>query len=254
MSDEGASGRAADEPGDRPRLGVVGADEAVAEAIGDAGAERVPVAAGDLPADLDAVVAVGEGAVLSLPPDCPAPVLAVGGDSPLSVPPARVAGAVAAVAAGQSRTVEVPVVAVTHAGGRTRALMDAMLVTASPARISEYSIESGGRTVARFRADGVVVATPFGSRGYARAAGGPSLALGSGVAAVVPVAPFAIDPDRWVLPLGTVTLRVERDEAAVELLADDRREGPVAPNDPVRIEPAGSLRFLATDGRGLERH
>ncbi|WP_254543758.1 ATP-NAD kinase [Halomarina pelagica] len=255
-SDEGGgAGDRSTDPDGVARVGVPGSvPGSVTSAIEDADAEYVAVSPDDLPPDLDAVVAVGEGTVLSLAPDCRTPILAVDADSPLSVPLAAVDEAIATVAAGAGRTVEVPVVAARHAGGRTHALMDVMLVAASPARISEYSVESGGRTVARFRADGVVVATPFGSHGYARAAGGPALALGSGVAAVVPVAPFAIDPDRWVLPLGTVTLRVERDEAAVELLADDRSAGPVAPNDPVRVEPAGSLRFLATDGRGLERH
>ncbi|MFC6836249.1 ATP-NAD kinase [Halomarina ordinaria] len=259
MSEEAA----ADEPSGeategRPRVGVVGSDDAALVAsVEAAGGEAIRAASVDergFGADLDAVVAVGERALLSLAPTPPAPILPVAVDAPLGVAPGSAGAAVERVVAGTARTVDAPVVGVAHAGGETHALLDVTLVTASPARISEYSVESEGRTIARFRADGVVVATPLGSRGYARAAGAPELAPGSGVAAVAPISPFAIDPDRWVLPLGTLTLRVERDEAAVDLLADDRREGPVAPNDPVRIRPTGTLQVFVTEGRGLERH
>ena len=115
-----------------------------------------------------------------------------------------------------------------------------MLVTAEPARISEYSVHGPDREVARFRADGCVVATQLGSYGYVGAAGGPSLAPTAGVAAVAPVAPFAIDTDRWVLPF-PLLMRGERDEASVALLTDGRRAGTVPAGEPVRVRRDGSI-------------
>ncbi|WP_254537628.1 ATP-NAD kinase [Halomarina litorea] len=235
MSDEGAGPRAAG-AGRRgsTRLAIVGDDPIIAAAAADAG-DVV-----DDPADAEAVVAVGESALLSLVPDGARPTLAVDVCGPLSFSRERAAAALSHLARGTLETVDQSVVAVEYPGGREHVLTDAMLVTAEPARISEYSVHHRGREVARFRADGCVVATPLGSHGYAAAAGGPSLAPTAGVAAVVPVAPFAIDTDRWVLPL-PLSLCVERDEADVELLADDRRAGSIPAGEPVRLGRAGDL-------------
>jgi NAD+ kinase len=93
----------------------------------------------------------------------------------------------------------------------------------------------------RVRADGVVAATPVGSRGYARAAGGPVVVPGSGVGTVVPIAPFATDTESWVLGLDGLALSVERDGVPVEVLADDRPLGTVEPGTAVRLAPDGAL-------------
>lgn len=238
MSDEGAGSRpAGTERRGSARLAVVGDDEAIAAAAD---------AAGDVvadPADAEAVVAIGESALLSLVPDCSTPTLAVDIDGPLSFDRRTAAEALPLLVRGALSTVDQPIVAVDHPGGRERVLTDAMLVTAEPARISEYSLWDRDREVARFRADGCVAATPLGSHGYAAAAGGPSLAATTDVAAVVPVAPFAIDTDRWVLSF-PLSMRVERDEAVVDLLADGRRVGTVPEGEPVELRRDGTLAFF----------
>jgi NAD+ kinase len=58
---------------------------------------------------------------------------------------------------------------------------------------------------------------------------------------VVPVASFATDDDHWVVDLGEVRVTVERDDTAVQLVADDRAVGPVETNDTLRLSPAGSV-------------
>jgi len=86
----------------------------------------------------------------------------------------------------------------------------------------------------------MVVATPAGSVGYARAAGGPVVGPGAGVAVVVPVGPYAVGRDRWVLapPLGVT---IERDEGAVTLFVDGREVSPVEPDDTVEVTAGGRL-------------
>lgn len=122
------------------------------------------------------------------------------------------------------------------------ALADVTLVTTEPARISEYAVRSRGEQVARFRSDGVVVSTPTGSHGYSRNAGGPLLEPGTGVVSVVPVAPFAVNVDHWVLSTDqSVTLTVERDEGEVSLLLDDQIERSVPPNISVKVAAGDSL-------------
>ncbi len=55
------------------------------------------------------------------------------------------------------------------------ALNDVVLAKGAIARIGEFAIELDGQFVARFRADGVIVATPTGSTAYTLAANGPIL-------------------------------------------------------------------------------
>jgi len=102
-------------------------------------------------------------------------------------------------------------------GTESTAAFDTTVITSEPARISEYAVSVAGRPHATFRADGVVVASPLGSHGYSRAAGGPQLDFGSGLA-VVPIAPFATIADSWVVE-PPVSVSVER-ETAVSVFAD----------------------------------
>lgn len=233
-------------------VGVVGEHPAVAGAVVDAvvgaveAAGRPPVVGSGrevLAHDPEVVVAVGEPALLSLvPAGVDAPVLPVdAGRGVRSVPGDRTAieRAVDRLVAGDWTAIEHPVIVADPAGAR--ALTDLTLVSAEPAQISEFTVGAGDETVANFRADGVAVATPAGSVGYARAAGGPVLAPDVAAVVVVPVAPYAIDVDHWVLPVEAAALTVERDEIPVELLADDRSVGTVAPGESVTFRRDGTL-------------
>ena len=103
-----------------------------------------------------------------------------------------------------------------------RALRDVTVLTAEPARISEFAVECDATgQVDEIRADGVVVATPAGSHGYAAAADGPVLAPGTGIA-VVPIAPFRTERTRWIVPPDGLSITVRRDETPVTVEADGR--------------------------------
>jgi NAD+ kinase len=119
-------------------------------------------------------------------------------------------------------------------GAVVRAAADATLVTERPAHISEFAVAADGEAVGTVRSDGVVVATPAGSAGYTRRIDGPVLGPGTGLA-VTPIAPFATDPSRWVVGADGVRLRVERDDADVALLADDRIVRTVGPGETVTV-------------------
>lgn len=239
-------------------LGVVG-DGALAEEIRDAaesdGATVVRDSASDvLDADPEAVVAVGESALLrAVRAGVSVPVLPVGAgpgyggvpDDEESVVTTTVESLVAGAYETESRTLLSVSVGDEQVG---QALSDVMLVTTEPARISEYAIRSRDEEVAQFRADGVVVSTPTGSHGYGRSAGGPLLEPEAGVVGVVPVAPFAVNVDHWVLSADQpVTVTVERDEGEVSLLVDDRIVRPVPLHTPVEVVEDGSLRIARVD-------
>ena len=196
-----------------------------------------------LTADPDVVVAVGDAAVLSVARAAPdARIVPVdAGRGFRSVPGESIAAAVEHVLDDEFSTRSYPVLRVEHDGERVaQAVADVTLLTADVAHISEYAITAEGDHVAQFRADGVIVATPAGSPGYARRVGSPVVAPGAGVGSITPIAPFATDPDHWVLPLADVRLTVERDETTVTLLADDRDVATIEKGEPVAITPDGS--------------
>lgn len=233
-------------------VGVVGARAAdVAPRVAEAGASVETGASGAvLASSVDAVVATGEPALTDLvrtaSGNVSVPVLPVeAGGGVGSVPLAAVEDAVRAFLAAGWETRTRPILGVTVGGTVHRGLYDAMLVTAEPSRISEFSLESVDGAgdpldVARFRADGVVVATGTGSVGYATDAGGPLVGPGVDAAVAVPIAQFDIASRRWVVDY-PVTLTVERDEGDVSLLVDGVDAGVVDAGHPVRVEPVATL-------------
>ncbi|WP_227355024.1 ATP-NAD kinase [Haladaptatus salinisoli] len=237
------------------RIGVVtGGDAHLVRRIDEAIGDEVERATNDDPrAVLDAnpsvVVAPGEAAVTGLVrAGVSVPILPVGAGPGLeSVPESDVELGIEDLLAEEWTTRNRPLLSASVGGNRVAdALFDATLVTSEPARISEYSVRADGEFVDQFRADATVVATPAGSRGYARNAGGPVVQLGTEVVSVVPVAPFAIHVDDWVLR-DPVTLAVERDEDAVVLLADDREVCPVEPHEPVEMAFDGTVELASVD-------
>lgn len=223
-------------------VGVVG-DDALADRLADQGFDVVT----DLDAATDHVVAVGERALTAVArADVDPLVVPVdAGRGVRSVPRSALPGALDGL---PEADVERHTVLDVRCDGQQvgRALWDVTLVTEDAARISEYAVGTPTDTIDPFRADGVVVATAAGSAGYARRVGGPVLAPAD-VAVVTPIAPFATDPDHWVVGLQAVTLTVERDDATVVLLCDDERARTVAPGEPVTLSPDGALRVALVE-------
>ncbi|CQR50680.1 MULTISPECIES: NAD(+)/NADH kinase [Haloferax] len=238
------------------RFGIVG-DDSVATAVRAAGASVEPE-----PADADAVVAVGESALsaVALGAEWSCPVVPVDCAAPWSPKRHELESRLSAFVAGGGRVVDHPTLSVGE-DSSARALFDAMLVTSEPAHISEYGVAHAetavpfstdptdeSRAAARwtpvdeFRADGVVVATPLGSSGYARAAGGAVVGPAAGLA-VVPVSPYATQTNSWVLQ-PPVRLSVERDDAPVSLVADDEVVREIRPFESVVIDRDGSVPVL----------
>lgn len=223
---------------------VVGDTEEVIETIEAAGhtvhrASAATVEEGDP----STIVTVGESALLAVARERPAaPIL------PLNTeigPPVGDTTALTAVLAGECTEHTRPLLGVSVDGNPVAsALKDVTLVTSEPARISEYAIDHDHERVSAFRADGVVVATPAGSRGYTAAAGGPWLSAAADAVCVVPIAPFHTRSTSWVLDTSPLALSVLRDEGAVSLLIDDTEYGAVDPDQQVRLGVEGHVRTL----------
>ncbi|WP_435094193.1 ATP-NAD kinase [Halorubrum sp. N11] len=150
-------------------------------------------------------------------------------------------------AADPVRRVTHPVLAVD--GGTdvaVRAAFDVTVVTDEPARISEFAVGFPRGQTESVRADGIVVATPLGSDGYANAAGGPLVEPGGGLS-VVPIAPFSTHTDAWIAT-ERLRLTVEREDEPIVLVVDGERRGTVEPHRPIEIETVGQVAFAAPRG------
>jgi NAD+ kinase len=256
------------------RVGVFGESVGtIAEAVEAAGGEAL---VDDPRSDPAFVIAVGESSLYSLVPDPPAPVLPVAVEHGIdSINPCDISEVIPALLdesqtllqsqpASQSQSRSKSYSIVTHPilaierdsmddGESVYALMDVTLVTSEPARISEYTVASGNEHVTSVRSDGIVVATPAGSHGYAHDTGGPRIAPETDVGAVVPIAPFAISGDYWVLSLSDIRLTVERDNTPVDLFVDGCRVGTVSPEHTLTLYPVATLETIRVHERGLER-
>lgn len=217
------------------RVAVRG-DDAVAETLAETGLEVCGLDAAQ------AVVAVGEsaftGAALSGSDRPLLPVDVARGHHGVSTD--ELAETATALREGRYRAVSHPVLDITIGGERVgRAVFDTTLMTSEPARISEYSVHLAGDRLWTGRADGVVVASPFGSSGYSRSAGG-SIVVGGDCLSVVPVSAFATRADTWVVE-GELSLRVERDEGDVSLFADDEELQRIDRGHPIDVSTTGGF-------------
>ncbi len=113
------------------------------------------------------------------------------------------------------------------------ALREVVVGKASAARIVQLDLAVGGETVARYRADGVLVATPTGSTAYSFSAGGPVLHPALPALVITPVCPHALNQRPLVVPASAeVALHLRAAESAC-LTLDGQQVLSLEPGDRV---------------------
>jgi NAD+ kinase len=117
------------------------------------------------------------------------------------------------------------------------ALNDIVVTKGDIARMGEFAVELDGKSVARFRADGVIVSTPTGSTAYTLAANGPILTPDVDAMVVTPICPHLLTL-RPIVVRGdaSLTVRVEGVPNLALLTVDGQRAVELNRGDEVRCQ------------------
>ena len=132
-----------------------------------------------------------------------------------------------------------------------RALNDAVINKTALARMIVLSVHVNGDFVSRFRADGLIVATPTGSTAYNLSAGGPILHPTLDIMLITPICPHTLTNRPIGIGLDSVVeIRLESLSEEVYLTLDGQEGFPLTPRDLLRIqrsdEPVRLIRYQAT--------
>lgn len=93
------------------------------------------------------------------------------------------------------------------------ALNDAVINQGAFARLITIDLEVNGRRVVKFKADGVIVATPTGSTAHSLSAGGPIVHPGIEGLIITPICPSSLSMRSIIVPGGrllTITIETQR--------------------------------------------
>src|SRR6201996_4243531 len=103
------------------------------------------------------------------------------------------------------------------------------------ARMGDFAVELDGKTVARFRADGVIVSTPTGSTAYTLAANGPILTPDVDAMVVTPICPHLLTLRPIVVPgSASLLVRVEGVPNVALLTIDGQQAVSLCVGDEIR--------------------
>jgi len=137
---------------------------------------------------------------------------------------------------------------------RRISLNDVVITKGALSRMIDLVASADGQLIARFKADGLIVASPTGSTAYNLSAGGPIVHPGVDALVLTPIAPHTLTNRPVVLPAATALEIVVSGEAARSSLEEtyvtfDGQIGDIlGPDDSVRIHRAPyALRLLKPD-------
>jgi NAD+ kinase len=127
-------------------------------------------------------------------------------------------------------------------------LNDVVITRGALSRMTDLSVSVNDQFVARFKADGLIVATPTGSTAYNLSAGGPIVHPGVDALVLTPIAPHTLTNRPVVIPVSsTVVIHPlqNSDHQDVFVTFDGQVGHPLPPDHQVRITRATqSLRLV----------
>jgi NAD+ kinase len=153
----------------------------------------------------------------------------------------------ARVFAGEYDVVELPTLELEHPNGRTVAVNDVVVSSASLGRMIELELAVGGEELGRQPCDGIICSTPSGSTAYNLSNGGPVLMWGLEAIALTFVAAHSLHARPLVIPPGSDVIVWNR-SADVEagVLVDGHRVSTLGKADRAVVRIAAERSLLAT--------
>lgn len=128
------------------------------------------------------------------------------------------------------------------------ALNDAVITQGAKARLIELPVAINQRQVNRYRADGLIIATPTGSTGHAMSAGGPIVHPKLNAIVLAPICPLSLANRPIVVPNDrqiNITVETFRDQhESVSLTIDGQICVPMAYQDEVKIRRSSRKLYL----------
>ena len=127
-------------------------------------------------------------------------------------------------------------------------LNDAVVNKSALARMLVLGVHVNGTFVSRFKADGLIIATPTGSTAYNLSAGGPILYPNLETLVVTPICPHALTNRPIVLSLdSTIEVRLESHSEEVWLTLDGQQGFPIGTEDLVTLQACEDPVMLISD-------
>jgi NAD+ kinase len=128
-----------------------------------------------------------------------------------------------------------------HVSERQRALNDAVATKAALARMLAFDVYVDRSHVGRYRADGIIVATPTGSTAYSLAAGGPIIDPQLDAFVITPICPHMLTNRPLVVPhSATIELDFGPAEEPVYITLDGQIGFQLEPRDRVIVTKSAS--------------
>jgi len=126
-----------------------------------------------------------------------------------------------------------------------RALNDAVIAKSALAGIIELTLRVGGRFVATYRSDGLIISTPTGSTAYNLSSGGPILNPLVPVIVLTPICPHAFSLRPVVVPDDSaIEVTLETLDEKVHLTLDGQEGTILRPGDTVRLTRSSARALL----------
>jgi len=116
------------------------------------------------------------------------------------------------------------------------AMNEVVLMTSEPAKMLQLKITLDDREIEKFRADGIIIATPTGSTAYSMSAGGPIVDPNVEGFLIVPLAPYKLSARPIVVPSSsTISVELIRKGKKAKLVIDGQMVETVEEGDTVEF-------------------
>lgn len=129
---------------------------------------------------------------------------------------------------------------------RFRGLNDAVIRSSKVSRIIRLRVFLSKTYIGRYRADGVILATPTGSTAYSMAAGGPILHPEMDAFILNPICPFTLSNRPIIIPGDeSLEIEIEREQRTVTMLTVDGQDVfQLTPGDRVVVKKSSKCSLI----------